>query len=105
MSLTSIIVSRSWASSPLRLALTVLGIALGVAIVVAIYVMDHNTIQSRLLAQNPQRGRVDLEVRPISAMADPGQVAARLAGHQGVESVAIWREARGSSDLGVAGQS
>ncbi|MDA7936667.1 hypothetical protein N9B90_01870, partial [bacterium] len=51
--------------------LTLVGIALGVAIVVAIYVMDHNTIQSRLLAQDPQRGRVDLEVHPV----DPARSA------------------------------
>ncbi|MCA8950468.1 MAG: ABC transporter permease [Planctomycetes bacterium] len=95
MSLTSIIVSKSWASSPLRMALTVLGIALGVAIVVAIYVMDHNTIQSRLLAQNPQRGRVDLEVRATSDIVDAHAVAARIGRTDGVERVAIWREARG----------
>ncbi len=34
MSLTSFVVSRSWASNRLRTALTVLGIAFGVAIVV-----------------------------------------------------------------------
>ncbi|MCR9246949.1 MAG: ABC transporter permease [bacterium] len=95
MSLTSIIVWKSWASSPLRMALTILGIALGVAIVVAIYVMDHNTIQSRLLTQNPQRGRVDLEVRPKDVLAKRDAVRRALAGHEGVESVAVWGEARG----------
>ncbi len=95
MSLTSIIVCKSWASSPLRMALTVLGIALGVAIVVAIYVMDHNTIQSRLLAQNPQRGRVDLEVRAKDTNADREAVRRALSGHAGVDSVAVWGEARG----------
>ncbi|CAE7946569.1 macB, partial [Symbiodinium sp. KB8] len=95
VSLTSIIVCKSWASSPLRMALTVLGIALGVAIVVAIYVMDHNTIQSRLLAQNPQRGRVDLEVRAKDTNADREAVRRALSGHAGVDSVAVWGEARG----------
>ena len=64
MSLTSFIVFRNWASSRLRILLTLVGIALGVAIVVAIYVMDFNTIQSRLLQQDPERGWVDLEVLP-----------------------------------------
>lgn len=102
MSLTSIIVSKSWASSPLRMALSVLGIALGVAIVVAIYVMDHNTIQSRLLSQDPQRGRVDLEVRPKDDNAQAQFVRSQLAAHAGVENVAIWGEARGVIFAGAA---
>jgi putative ABC transport system permease protein len=95
VSLTSFIVSRNWASSRLRLLLTLVGIALGVAIVVAIYVMDHNTIQSRLLAMDPQRGRVDLEVVPMATSVPSEQVAERLRRHDGVGGVAIWREARG----------
>ena len=107
MSLTSFIVSRNWASSRLRLLLTLLGIALGVAIVVAIYVMDHNTIQSRLLAQDPQRGRVDLEVVPVDKGASTAQVLADLRSRPGVQDVATWREARallqsGDQDLDVA---
>jgi putative ABC transport system permease protein len=74
--------------------LTLVGIALGVAIVVAIYVMDHNTIQSRLLAQDPERGRVDLEVMPIDRAAPVAQVLADLHGRVGVQDVAAWREAR-----------
>lgn len=95
MSLTSFIVSRNWASSRLRLLLTLVGVALGVAIVVAIYVMDHNTIQSRLLAQDPQRGRVDLEVVPTTTSQTSEQIAARLRASEGVQDVATWREARG----------
>jgi putative ABC transport system permease protein len=95
VSLTSFIVSRNWASSRLRLLLTLVGIALGVAIVVAIYVMDHNTIQSRLLSQDPQRGRVDLEVLPSSTTQTTDQVAARLRAHEGVQNIAVWRESRG----------
>ncbi|MCB9885239.1 MAG: ABC transporter permease [Planctomycetes bacterium] len=95
MSLTSFVVCRNWASNRLRLLLTVVGIALGVAIVVAIYVMDHNTIQSQLQAQDPQRGRVDLEVAPVAAGAAPDAVMSQLRGHQGVQDVAVWRQARG----------
>ncbi|HEB52840.1 MAG TPA: FtsX-like permease family protein [bacterium] len=95
MSLTSFIVSRNWASSWLRILLTLVGIALGVAIVVAIYVMDYNTIQSRQLAQDPERGRVDLEVLPIDASRPADAVRGELLQHAGVEGVAIWREARG----------
>ena len=95
MSLTSFVVCRNWASNRLRLLLTVVGIALGVAIVVAIYVMDHNTVQSQLLAQDPQRGRVDLEVVPVEGKETPEQVLAALRGHEGVQDVAVWRQARG----------
>lgn len=107
MSLTFFIVSRNWASSSLRLLLTLTGIALGVAIVVAIYVMDHNTIQSRLLAQDPQRGRVDLEVQAVDKAATTAQVLADLRGRPGVQDVASWREARarvehGGKDLDLA---
>lgn len=95
MSLTSFIVSRNWASSKLRILLTLVGIALGVAIVVAIYVMDHNTIQSRLLAQDPQRGRVDLEVHPVDPARSAQDVREELRAIPSVADAAIWREARG----------
>lgn len=100
MSLTSFIVSRNWASSSLRLLLTLCGIALGVAIVVAIYVMDFNTIQSRLLAQDPQRGRVDLEVQAVDKTATTAQVLADLRSRPGVQDVASWREARARVEHG-----
>lgn len=95
MSLTSFIVSRNWASSWLRVLLTLSGIALGVAIVVAIYVMDHNTIQSRLRSIDPQRGQVDLEVQPVDPNAAVDGTLARLRELRGVQGVAAWREARG----------
>ena len=95
MSLTSFIVSRNWASSRLRVLLTLIGIALGVAIVVAIYVMDHNTIQSRLVAQDPQRGQVDLEVQPVAPGQTVPEVLAQLRAVRGVQDVAVWSEARG----------
>ena len=102
MSLTSFIVSRNWASSRLRILLTLVGVALGVAIVVAIYVMDFNTIQSRLVQQDPERGRVDLEVLPIAAEQQAAATRADLLTYDGVQSVATWRESRGVAvGLGV----
>ena len=95
MSLTSFIVFRNWASSRLRILLTLVGIALGVAIVVAIYVMDFNTIQSRLLQQDPERGWVDLEVLPKAAGQPVDDVREQLLAYEGVRDVAVWREARG----------
>jgi putative ABC transport system permease protein len=96
-----LLVFRNWASSRLRLVLTLAGIALGVAIVVAIYVMDHNTIQSRLLAQDPERGRVDLEVLPNDRTAPVAQVLADLRSRPGVQDVAVWHEARAVARAGA----
>lgn len=100
MSLTCFIVSRNWASSRLRALLTLAGIALGVAIVVAIFVMDHNTIQSRLLRAEPLRGQVDLEVLPVRTDRDPAAVVTELRAQAGVREVGIWREARGVVEAG-----
>ncbi|GAB4159218.1 MAG: FtsX-like permease family protein [Planctomycetota bacterium] len=94
VSLTSFLACRSWASSPLRTALTVLGIALGVAIVVAIYVMDHNTIKSRQLEQNPDLGPVDLVVWPRDGARSAGHVREDLAGRGGVARVGLWLRAK-----------
>ncbi len=104
MSLTSFIVSRNWASSRLRVLLTLVGIALGVAIVVAIYVMDHNTIQSRLQARDPRRGQVDLEVLPLDSGRTVADVLAELRAQQGVQAVAVWREARGVATVGTTAE-
>ncbi|MFN7670595.1 MAG: FtsX-like permease family protein [Planctomycetota bacterium] len=96
MSLTSFIVWRNWASSRLRVLLTLLGIALGVAIVVAIHVMDHNTIQSRLRAQDGTRGAVDLELLP-SPPLPPAEVLTSLGRTRGIAAVSTWREARATA--------
>ena len=94
MSLTSFLVSRSWASNRLRTVLTVLGIALGVAIVIAIHVMDHNTVASRLRAQLLDRGTIDLELVPGPDAGVPEAVLADLGRRQGVAGVSLLREGR-----------
>jgi putative ABC transport system permease protein len=97
MSLTSFVVCKNWASSRLRILLTLLGVALGCAIVVAIHVMDHNTIQSQLLAQQPERGRVDLEVVPAPGAAPvaAAEVVAAILSRAGVAHAAAYQEAIG----------
>ena len=121
MRLTFFVVWKSWASNPLRTGLTVFGIALGVAIVVAIHVMDHNTIQSQLDRRAADQGDVDFIVRtlvaanataadPVSidpavgdpAVGDPAAaqrealdaVRADLAARPGVRSVVTFAESR-----------
>lgn len=93
MRLTSFVVSRSWASNPLRTALTILGIGLGVAIVVAIHIMDHNTIQSRLMEQKPERGAVELELHALERERSPEAVRQDLEHRDGIEGLALWLEA------------
>lgn len=99
MSLTSFVVSRSLASDPLRTALSLLGVALGVAIVVAIYVMDHNTIQSHFRKQDLLRGPVDLEVTPRRPETLE-QTVSDLRRRNGIADVGVWREARGLLQAG-----
>lgn len=89
MRLTSFVVWRSWASNRLRTALSVLGVALGVAIVVAIHVMDHNTIRSRLLQRQADFGAVDLELVPLDGSRDATDVRARLQAMPAVRDVGI----------------
>jgi putative ABC transport system permease protein len=99
VSLTSFIVSRNWASSRLRVLLSLLGIALGVAIVVAIHVMDHNTIQSRLRREDQTRGAVDLELLP-QPPREGAAVLAELQAVRGVADAAMWRQARAVASAG-----
>ena len=93
MSLTSFVVWKHWASNRLRTALTLLGIALGVAIVVAIFVMDHNTIQTRFLQQSLERGPVDLEAMPVEGRAT-AEVLADLRARAKIEAATVWREGK-----------
>jgi len=64
-------------------------VALGVAIVVAIHVMDHNTIRSRLLERQADFGAVDLELVPLQPGRDPTDVRQRLQTLPAVRDVGI----------------
>ncbi len=78
MRLASFLVWKNWRSSPLRVLLTWLGVALGVAVVVSIQVLDHNTILSKLERKRGDFGRVDLEMRPQDPKADLDKLRRRL---------------------------
>ena len=69
MRLTFFVVWKSWVSNPVRTVLTILGVAIGIAVVTAIHVLDHNTIQSRLHQRLADYGHVDLELLPKDADA------------------------------------
>ncbi|MBK8976896.1 MAG: FtsX-like permease family protein [Planctomycetes bacterium] len=92
MRLVLFLVLRAWRGNPWRTGLTVLGIALGIAVVTAIHVMDHNTIQSRLRARSAETGRVDFELDPREPGRDLGELQDVLAAAPGVGAVgAVWR--------------
>ncbi len=78
MRLASFLVWKNWRSSPLRILLTWFGVALGVAVVVSIQVLDHNTILSQLERKRGDFGRVDLEARPLDPRADLDILKRRL---------------------------
>ena len=78
MRLTFFVVWKSWVSNPARTCLTILGVAIGIAVVTAIHVLDHNTIQSRLHQQLVDYGQVDLELLPKDPSAAPSAVRRRL---------------------------
>ena len=70
MRLTFFVVWKSWVSNKTRTILTILGVAIGIAVVTAIHVLDHNTIQSRLQQKVADYGRVDLELLQRLELAD-----------------------------------
>ena len=78
MRMTFFVVWKSWGSNKIRTLLTILGVALGIAVVTAIHVLDHNTIHSRLQQRIADYGRVDLELLPKDPSRSPGHVREQL---------------------------
>ena len=93
MRLTFFVVWKSWASNLLRTVLTILGVALGIAVVTAIHVLDHNTIQSRLREKRPHFGRVDLELLPKEAERKPAKIRQQLKDMGEIRAVGLLHEA------------
>jgi len=83
MRLTSFVVSRSWASSPLRPALSLAGVGLGIAIAVSIHVLDHNTVATD---RRTRGSGADLELAPLDPLLDPARARAELLAVDGVAS-------------------
>jgi putative ABC transport system permease protein len=98
--LTYFVVSRSWASSRLRTLLSIAGVALGVAVVTAIHVIDHDTIESQYRKQRGDFGRVDLELLPHERGREPAAVVERLQALDGVRHVGVWRQCIASLAVG-----
>ncbi|MBK7875197.1 MAG: ABC transporter permease [Planctomycetes bacterium] len=86
MSLTSTIAGRSLRQRPARTLFSVLGIALGIATVVGVFTLDHNTLLG-LALPGTSDWRPALEVRPAEGVADPKGELEQTAGVAGVSSV------------------
>ncbi len=69
MRLASRIAWRSLASRPSRSITSVLGIAVGVATVLSVIIVDHNTILTEELRRPSFSGKPDVELRPIETGA------------------------------------
>ncbi len=89
MRLRSSLVWKNWVSNPLRAGLTLLGVALGVAVVTSIHVLDHNTVLSELRRKRGDFGRVDFELRPLAAKPDLWKELAALSGDGDLAEVGL----------------
>ncbi|MFG0315925.1 MAG: ABC transporter permease, partial [Planctomycetota bacterium JB042] len=87
MKLASRIAWRSLASRPGRTLTSVLGIAVGVAAVLSVLIVDHNTILTERLRRPSFSGKPDLEIRPVDAGAPSTDVPAALERHASLREV------------------
>jgi len=86
MHLARTIARRSLVRHPGRTLFSILGVAVGIATVVAVFTLDHVTVLSRTRELDPNWG-ADLEVRPASDLSDP---RAELLALEGVAGVAAF---------------
>ncbi len=70
MGLAATIARRSLFQRPGRTLFSVLGIAVGIATVVGIFTLDHNTLRVRSHSSDPD-WRAEIEVSPSGVLADP----------------------------------
>ncbi|MCB9916243.1 MAG: ABC transporter permease, partial [Planctomycetes bacterium] len=86
MGLALTLARRSLLQRPARTLFSVLGIAVGIATVVAVYTLDHNTIQGlkqRYAGPDSAEWRPELEVSPAPEVADPRAALAEVEGVAG----------------------
>lgn len=86
MSLATTIAGRSLRQRPARTLFSILGIALGIATVVGVFTLDHNTVLG-LSLPGSQDWRPALEVRPADGVTDARGELSRTAGVAGVSAV------------------
>jgi putative ABC transport system permease protein len=79
MGLAATIAGRSLLQRPGRTLFSVLGIAVGIATVVCIFTLDHNTIVARGRSSDPE-WRAEIEVSPSASVQDPRAELERVPG-------------------------
>ena len=101
MGLALTIARRSLQVHPGRALFSILGVAVGIATVVAVFTLDHSSVLSRTEKLDPDFG-ADLEVRPSAELADP---RAELLALEGVAGVAAFfqNDVRARALAGEAG--
>lgn len=87
MKLASLIAWRSLASRPARTLTSILGIAVGVAAVLSVLIVDHNTILTEQLRRPSFSGKPDLEIRPVDAGALSPEIPGALSRHASLREV------------------
>jgi len=83
MGLTATIARRSLGGHPGRTLFSILGVAVGIATVVAVFTLDHATVLSRTQRLEPDYG-ADFEVRAATEVQDPRRELLDLEGVAGV---------------------
>lgn len=87
MRLASRIAWRSLVSRPGRSLTAILGVAVGVAAVLSVLIVDHNTILTEVLRRPSFSGRPDVEIRPLQMAARGSAVPEALARDPDVRQV------------------
>ncbi len=93
MGFVSTVIHGSLRRRPGRTLFSIFGVAIGIAIVIAIYTVDFNTVQSAKAShtRNQDSWEADLEVQPVDDLGDPAE---ELAGIPGVRrSTAVFKSA------------
>jgi putative ABC transport system permease protein len=98
MGLASTLCRRSLTQRPGRTLFSVLGIAVGIATVVGVFTLDHNTIAGLRLPHD-EHWRPELEVRPAPGIADP---RGKLRATEGVAGAAAFFQNRVEVHVGEA---
>ena len=81
MGFAGTVIHGSLMRRPVRTLFSIFGVALGIAIVIAIYTVDYNTVRSKRMSKESRQvdWSVDLEAQPLEGLGDP---VAELAGMQ-----------------------
>lgn len=69
---------RSLVSRPARTLTSILGIAVGIAAVLSVLIVDHNTILTEVLRRPSYSGQPDIEIRPVAMSAGNSKIPEAL---------------------------